>query len=937
MNPKQQNLSFYINARDNYGSKNTVQSAIDLVKQKGLYDVTTIFRTQYLPPYQDATNAFEFYKNTITDEWKIFDEKRKRFLYLQKLNDAKKISDEQLNEFVALKGWYKETILQENIKKALLLEKDYKAKKEAYDEYKQTRFPAVTWSALLKKRSSDEKFLQEHTGLICIDIDKLQPDKLTGLKKLLQHDNYVFFLFTSPSGTGLKIIIKTSTDAKEHLAYFNALETYFLQEYGLPVDVSGKDISRLCFLCCDVDCFYNSDSVAFVCNTHNNVGAVQTKEQKKVAKLTKKEETTFVDTDAELKAVEYFTNNKMVLSAGNRNNWIYLFACNCNRKGIDASDCLNYVYALVGDKDIKEVAATVQSGYKHHPHETGKYAKKNNSSTALPAHEKTNKVVQQNAKNTQPEISQQAAQKNDAQPNQNKSTGKHNGVEDYNAFWYESINEKTGKTTLHIKYEEFYNFLNAQGFANLMLEDGKSVELIHVLENIVRPVFINDMRNDIKAHLNRFCREKKLYSVLEMLHRGQKNYFNRGQFINLEFKKIDFIRDTAEVSYHFHSNCVVEVRAEGITTREYKTGEKAIWQTLINPRPFTRKKIQTVFNPDDRIAAANTDCEFAKFQILASCHPDNNVTADVANKRFLAHATSFGFLINNYKGSKGIAVVGVDHHKSADRSEQNGRTGKGILSKAIGAVTKRFPVDGRKFDPRDQSVFENLTMDARVITVDDCNERFDFGHFFVPITEDFTLRKMYMGYITIPYMLSPKWYFNTNFSFRGDGDSFNARQHIIEFDNYFNKNYSPFDEFKHSLFLDWNEEQWNLFYNYAYECDALHKIMGLVEYPEGNYLERKLMNECPEEFIDWCDAFENETYTNIPRNKELVKLQIFGAWNEHAKQYRLKEITAHTFTKWIKKYCNTRGLIWHSSKPGGVEKYLIKTTNINQPVQAQLL
>jgi hypothetical protein len=54
-------------------------------------------------------------------------------------------------------------------------------------------------------------------------------------------------LFTSPTGTGLKAIVPTEAiDQKSHKASFDAYNNHY-QGLGLPVDASGKDITRLCF------------------------------------------------------------------------------------------------------------------------------------------------------------------------------------------------------------------------------------------------------------------------------------------------------------------------------------------------------------------------------------------------------------------------------------------------------------------------------------------------------------------------------------------------------------------------------------------------------------------------------------------------------------------------------------------------------------------
>ncbi len=117
------------------------------------------------------------------------------------------------------------------------------------DAMKKTHFPAVCWSASqYKNNQRAANNCEQHSGLICIDIDKLSEFDYNKLIQLLPLDEYTFIMFTSPSGYGIKVIIKIS-DTFQHLELFNGYSQYFLQEYGITVDASGKDVSRLCFLC----------------------------------------------------------------------------------------------------------------------------------------------------------------------------------------------------------------------------------------------------------------------------------------------------------------------------------------------------------------------------------------------------------------------------------------------------------------------------------------------------------------------------------------------------------------------------------------------------------------------------------------------------------------------------------------------------------------
>ena len=821
------------------------------------------------------------------------------------------------------------------------------------------QFSAVAWSGTFSKRSA--KSIEYHSGLICIDIDKLDAGTIDGYYKLFCKDAHTALCFISPSGNGIKILFKININNNDksniqaqHLQAFQAIEKYFMEQYSLAIDTSGKDVSRLCFLCYHPTAYINADSTIFndemvlqytnaASATIQPASTTPTPQQKKYTTLTTSQANSFYQQQDTVESVEQFTNNKLQLTSGNRNNWLYLFACNCNRKGIEYTECLSHATMLCNDKDTTEITNTIRSAYTHHAIEFGKYKKQNNETNQA-----SKKAFEKSDAKTQNKLSTTNNEKGNLYGTQAKTNSNNTQPKEIPTikFWNTTINEKTGKENVNLYYTNFYKFLESKGFYNLKI-DTTNVDLVHIENNIVSPVMISKSRNDVKHYCNEYCKENELWNVLEMLHKGTDKYFARGQFVNIGYKQIEFFKDSKNVSFHFHNNGVVNCTKDGINFTEYEVGDKMLWKSQINNKNF--KRVPVLFNNLNDLDTATqgiidivtnvlndtkTPCIFAQYQICASSNPHkNDVTIETKVKRFLAHATSFGYLINNYKPAIGKAIVGTDHHISLDRKEQMGRTGKGILSKAIGHITKRFAVDGRKFDPKDQSVFENLQMDSKVITVDDCHARFDFGHFFVPITEDFTIRKMYLGYITIPYDDSQKWYFNTNFTFKGDGDSFSGRQHIIEFDDFFNKEYTPIHHFSQTLFKDWDEDQWNLFYNYAYECDCLYKQLGLVEYAEGNYLQRKLTNECPQEFIDFIEAYEEHATSGTPtrillnfsHHKWIDKKTLLEQWTKEAKENNMQTTSAKGFYNMLNQYCKTNNIGFYTNKAGGKECYWIGT------------
>lgn len=102
--------------------------------------------------------------------------------------------------------------------------------------------------------------LLKSSGFVTIDIDHISETGLSlqELKYRISEDRElgVRLVFTSPSGDGLKVVCRVSsqiTDKDSYKTAYNSLRHFINSKYGEIVDKSGSDIDRLCLLCCDRD------------------------------------------------------------------------------------------------------------------------------------------------------------------------------------------------------------------------------------------------------------------------------------------------------------------------------------------------------------------------------------------------------------------------------------------------------------------------------------------------------------------------------------------------------------------------------------------------------------------------------------------------------------------------------------------------------------
>jgi len=207
-----------------------------------------------------------------------------------------------------------------------------------------SNLPAITISATFKERRKID-CVDKYSGLLHLDYDKLE--NAEEVKTNLISIPYTYSAFISPSGNGVKVLVKCDNDISSHKSAFNSLRDYYDKIVGVQSDKSVKDITRLCFVSYDHDLYLNENSEVF------------------------KYKTSTLD-QVDLPWIWNFTSNKHEFVVGNRNNFVHSFACNANRYGIDISDTTNFAYSYSeASFPEKEIELTVKSAYENNVNENG--------------------------------------------------------------------------------------------------------------------------------------------------------------------------------------------------------------------------------------------------------------------------------------------------------------------------------------------------------------------------------------------------------------------------------------------------------------------------------------------------------------------------------------------------------------------------------------
>ena len=130
-----------------------------------------------------------------------------------------------------------------------------------YKKLKQT-LPAVTFAGTFTGAHSKE-MLDLYSNIVILDIDNLQTPKIEELKQLLFKDEFVLSCWISPSGLGIKVLIRVDCHPNLHSFYYAKIVDYFTATYDVEIDTSGSDVSRLCFSSFDSNILYKNNAREF--------------------------------------------------------------------------------------------------------------------------------------------------------------------------------------------------------------------------------------------------------------------------------------------------------------------------------------------------------------------------------------------------------------------------------------------------------------------------------------------------------------------------------------------------------------------------------------------------------------------------------------------------------------------------------------------------
>ena len=741
--------------------------------------------------------------------------------------------------------------IKEGKSKSLIKEIRKEKDKTARNDLKKN-LPAICFSGKFNRRSDSS--LVEHSGIICLDFDGYQKQKdMLQDKEMFINNKFVLSVFVSPSGNGLKVLIKIPSDADNHNKYFTSLKTEFDSTY---FDTTSKNISRVCYESYDPLLYYNPNSLVW--------DTVEEEEHQERSSYKDKPTIKITDENKIVEILVKWWQKNYPMTEGQRNHNVYVLAMAFNDFGISKS-LASFVCNQYSSKDFpqSEIESTISSAYS----KTQNFATKYYEDT-----ETINDIKQRIKRGDSKKIIRRQLLDSDVDEEVIEAVLEKAEEDDTTKFW--SKNEKGTIKAIPILFKKF---LEDSGFYKYCPEGGKNYVCVKVTNNLIDHTSEKEIKDFILNKLYHY-EDVSIYNYFA----DQTRLFREEFLTLLSTIDIYFIADTKKSSYLYYKNCAVQVTKDEVIAIDYVDLGGYVWKDHVIDRMYRE--------------CESNDCDYQTFI--------NNVCGQ-QEKRKISMESTIGFLMHGHKNLSYCPAVILNDEVISDNPE--GGTGKGIFMNALSHMKKLVTIDGKAFTFERSFAYQLVSADTQILCFDDVKKYFDFERLFSVVTEGLTLEKKNKDAIKIPFNKSPKIAITTNYAIKGAGNSFARRKWELELHQHYTKTYTPQDEFGKLFFGDWDSEEWCYFDNYMIYCLQLYLKEGLIQSEFVNLKIRQLSAETSHDFIEWCGLLEGQEENHklslgIQISKNEMYFDFINEYPDYGPKSKMT-ISRQRFYKWLYAYC----------------------------------
>ena len=416
-------------------------------------------------------------------------------------------------------------------------------------------------------------------------------------------------------------------------------------------------------------------------------------------------------------------------------------------------------------------------------------------------------------------------------------------VENLNKVWGDKLLtfwDITDRGGVDINRTKLIDFLHAHGGFSLFYYDKNSTiyRVVQCRDGLLQEASSEYMKKFIIEYIDTlpdtFDAGVTPDDLKELLLKKHDTYFSNGLLEFLPRSDYNLLKDEVDAAYFPFKTGVIKVTSESVQVLTYKEVNRVVWKTQI---------IDFDIRIDENIGEKKI--EYADF--LNCISGDDPIRYEYA-------CTLIGYLLHKYKDpAKPYCIILAEEN---DNETKGGGTGKGIFLTAISKLINTERIDGKNFKLDKNFAFQRVGLDTRLIAIEDTRKNVDFEGFYSIITEGITVEKKNKDELFIPYRDSPKIIFTTNYTIINTSAHHKRRQKTFEFSDFFGTEKTPVHHFGHNLFDDWDMTEWNLFYNFLFECCSAYLRHGILETASVMKVKRKHIKlKYGEEFLEWFDEY----------------------------------------------------------------------------------
>lgn len=454
----------------------------------------------------------------------------------------------------------------------------------------------------------------------------------------------------------------------------------------------------------------------------------------------------------------------------------------------------------------------------------------------------------------------------------------------HNYYFLRINKERPDNVKIVFNVMQTINKLRRIGYYRYDMPDG-SIQYVHIQDNKISTVTQMQIRDAFETYIrqNGSCKktatdknglsitkEVQSYEILDTFYSQAKTILSPENLERLRplaedgsIRPIKIMSDTKDSKYFFFKDCIVEVfrnqsvylnderiyYGNGICYITYETHtpffifNDKMEQLEVGATKYVQRGCIWESSIIDRCIKPSKN-EIGDFGIFCQC-----ISGTQDKTRIQSLRTILGYLMHDNYECDLRAALFTDVNQD-DTAHAAGRTGKGLLAKALSQMlnrdvnqdSKMITAPGKEFTVDNGKRYGSGDMTTQLIHIEDLNRKFKLEDIYGDITDGVHIEKKYMN----PVYRQAKIMLSMNQALRLKGSSDKGRVIIFELANFFSDTNRPgtffgkIHKMKERRFFgkDWDEQEWQKFDTFMINCVLEYFKNDIIEPKDINFSQR---------------------------------------------------------------------------------------------------